>query len=216
MFEEELTALKAQQESAADTSMDDLANDVSGMSMSGAHAKNLAEAKEKAMRMDVANQKLQEQMEEMKRKHEAELEKAAAAAESAAAAASAAATSEAAAAAKQQGQPAVSSLEMARLQGQIAQLEKDLKQKEAEKAKLGSDKEKLEAYTKKTLSKFQEKYLVALQECKAKLKEKHDKIEALEMRSASEKTAQKREERLLSSTIYELGLAIMQQRLKDR
>ena len=40
--------------------------------------------------------------------------------------------------------------------------------------------------------------------------------EALEMRSASEKTAQKREERLLSSTIYELGLAIMQQRLKDR
>eukprot|EP00561_Arcocellulus_cornucervis_P014855 CAMPEP_0185804044 /NCGR_PEP_ID=MMETSP1322-20130828/3029_1 /TAXON_ID=265543 /ORGANISM="Minutocellus polymorphus, Strain RCC2270" /LENGTH=653 /DNA_ID=CAMNT_0028500001 /DNA_START=94 /DNA_END=2055 /DNA_ORIENTATION=- len=216
MFEEELTALKAQQESAADTSMDDLANDVSSMSMSGAHAKSLAEAKEKAMRMDVANQKLQEQMEEMKRKHEAELEKAAAAAESAAAAASAAATSEAAAAAKQQGQPAVSSLEMARLQGQIAQLEKDLKQKEAEKAKLGSDKEKLEAYTKKTLSKFQEKYLVALQECKAKLKEKHDKIEALEMRSASEKTAQKREERLLSSTIYELGLAIMQQRLKDR
>ena len=219
MFEEELTALKAQQENAADTSMDDLANDVSGMSMSGAHAKSLAEAKEKAMRMDVANQKLQEQMEEMKRKHEAELEQAAAAAESAAAAAaSAAATSEAAAAAKQQGQPAaaVSSLEIARLKGQIAQLEKDLKQKEAEKAKLGSDKEKLEAYTKKTLSKFQEKYLVALQECKAKLKEKHDKIEALEMRSASEKTAQKREERLLSSTIYELGLAIMQQRLKDR
>jgi protein HOOK3 len=197
--------------------MDDLANDVSGMSMSGAHAKSLAEAKEKAMRMDVANQKLREQMEDMKRKHEAELEQAAAAAESAAAAAaSAAATSEAAAAAKQQGQPAVSSLEIARLKGQIAQLEKDLKQKEAEKAKLGSDKEKLEAYTKKTLSKFQEKYLVALQECKAKLKEKHDKIEALEMRSASEKTAQKREERLLSSTIYELGLAIMQQRLKDR
>jgi hypothetical protein len=29
-------------------------------------------------------------------------------------------------------------------------------------------------------------YLVALQECKAKLKEKHNKIEALEMRSASE------------------------------
>ena len=78
------------------------------------------------------------------------------------------------------------------------------------------DKEKLEAYTKKTLSKFQEKYLVALQECKAKLKEKHDKIEALEMRSQSERTAQKREERLLSSTVYELGLAIMQQRLKDR
>ena len=105
---------------------------------------------------------------------------------------------------------------MARLKGRISKLEKTLKQREAEKAKLGSDKEKLEAYTKKTLSKFQEKYLVALQECKAKLKEKHDKIEALEMRSQSERTAQKREERLLSSTVYELGLAIMQQRLKDR
>lgn len=85
-----------------------------------------------------------------------------------------------------------------------------------EKTKLGSDKEKLEVYTKKTLAKFQEKYLVALQECKAKLKEKHDKIEALEMRNAAEKNTQKREERLLSSTIYELGLAIMQNRLKER
>jgi len=58
--------------------------------------------------------------------------------------------------------------------------------------------------------------LVALQECKAKLKEKQDKIEMLESRSATEKTAQKREERLLSSTIFELGLSIMQNRLKDR
>ena len=37
----------------------------------------------------------------------------------------------------------------------------------------------------------------------------------LEQRGASERTAQKREERLLSSTIYELGLAIMQNRLKS-
>ena len=82
--------------------------------------------------------------------------------------------------------------------------------------KVSGDKDKLEAYTKRTLAKFQEKYLVALQECKAKLKEKQDKIEALENRSSAEKTAQKREERLLSSTVYELGLAIMQNRLKER
>jgi hypothetical protein len=44
-------------------------------------------------------------------------------------------------------------------------------------------------------------YLVALQECNAKLKEKHDKIEALEMRSASEISNQKKEERILSTTI---------------
>jgi protein HOOK3 len=58
--------------------------------------------------------------------------------------------------------------------------------------------------------------LVALQECKAKLKEKHDKIEALEMRSANEKVAQKREEKLLSSAIFELGMGMMSNRLGKR
>lgn len=98
----------------------------------------------------------------------------------------------------------------------VAALEKKLVDKDAEVAKLVTDKEKLEAYTKKTLQKFQEKYLVALQDCKAKLKEKHDKIEALEMRSANEKVAQKREEKLLSSAIFELGMGIMQNRLGKR
>jgi len=101
-------------------------------------------------------------------------------------------------------------------QKQINQLKEELIKKEAEKTKIGTDKEKLEAYTKRTLAKFQEKYLVALQECKTKLKEKQDRIETLESRCSSEKTAQKREERLLSSTIYELGLTIMQNRLKER
>merc|ERR1712161_168929 len=63
---------------------------------------------------------------------------------------------------------------------------------------------------------IKEMYLVALQDCKTKLREKHVKIETLEKRSLAEKAAQKREERLLSSTIYELGLTIMQQRLKER
>jgi protein HOOK3 len=102
------------------------------------------------------------------------------------------------------------------LEAEIKALKEELEKKTAENKKIGSDKDKLEAYTKRTLAKFQDKYLVALQECKAKLKEKQDKIEILESRSATEKTAQKREERLLSSTIYELGLAIMQNRLKER
>jgi protein HOOK3 len=101
-------------------------------------------------------------------------------------------------------------------QNKIDALKDKLDKKIAENKKIVSDKDKLEAYTKRTLAKFQDKYLVALQECKAKLKEKQDKIEVLESRSATEKTAQKREERLLSSTIFELGLSIMQNRLKDR
>lgn len=99
---------------------------------------------------------------------------------------------------------------------EVARLKIELESRNKEIAKISSDKDKLETYTKRTLAKFQEKYLVALQECKSKLKEKQDKIESLESRSASERSAQKREERLLSSTIYELGLAIMQNRLKER
>lgn len=101
-------------------------------------------------------------------------------------------------------------------QDRVAALEKKLTEKDVEVSKLVTDKEKLEAYTKKTLQKFQEKYLVALQDCKAKLKEKHDKIESLEMRGASEKSAQKREEKLMSSAIFELGMGIMSNRLGKR
>jgi protein HOOK3 len=99
---------------------------------------------------------------------------------------------------------------------EIESLKEELAKAQKENGKILFDKEKLEIYTKRTLAKFQDKYLIALQECKAKLKEKQDKIEALEQRSASERTAQKREERLLSSTIYELGMAIMQTRLRER
>merc|ERR1719343_1517392 len=114
------------------------------------------------------------------------------------------------------GGKAVSQEAAAAFSAQIKALQENLEKKTAENKKIVSDKDKLEAYTKRTLAKFQDKYLVALQECKAKLKEKQDKIELLESRSATEKTAQKREERLLSSTLYELGLSIMQNRLKDR
>mmetsp|Transcript_37949 Transcript_37949/g.85386 ORF Transcript_37949/g.85386 Transcript_37949/m.85386 type:complete len:565 (-) Transcript_37949:24-1718(-) len=95
----------------------------------------------------------------------------------------------------------------------VSELKKELAAKEDEVSRLVNDKEKLEAYTKKTLQKFQEKYLVALQDCKAKLREKHERIEALEMRSASEKVAAKREEKLVSSALYELGLTMMQNKM---
>jgi len=88
-------------------------------------------------------------------------------------------------------------------------LKMQLKKRDSQITALASDKQKLESYTKKTLHKFQEKYLVALQECKSKLKAKHDYIQQLEARSQMEKMATKREERLLSSAIFELGLGMM-------
>jgi protein HOOK3 len=148
-----------------------------------------AAQREKTMRMEIENKKLKEEIEALKNSSVGPADVAASAAVS--------------------GDAASLGVEVQRLKAELAK-------KEADNKKIGSDKDKLEAYTKRTLAKFQDKYLVALQECKAKLKEKQDKIEILESRSATEKTAQKREERLLSSTIYELGLAIMQNRLKER
>jgi len=169
--------------------VDDVAGGVEGLSMDG--SQDVSQMREKTMRLEIENSKLKEEVEALKKNGSAS-----APADGASAAASGPETSA--------------------LQKEVARLKEDLAKKEAINKKIGSDKDKLEAYTKRTLAKFQDKYLVALQECKAKLKEKQDKIEILESRSATEKTAQKREERLLSSTIYELGLAIMQQRLKER
>jgi len=149
--------------------------------------------REKTMRLEIENKKLKEQIEAMSQNGDAPL-----------------ASVPVAAASTEPSEDTIA------LQAEVAKLKEMFAKKEAENKKIGSDKDKLEAYTKRTLAKFQDKYLVALQECKAKLKEKQDKIEILESRSATEKTAQKREERLLSSTIYELGLAIMQNRLKER
>jgi len=143
--------------------------------------------REKTMRLEIENTKLKSELEKLQKGEP---------------------TSEGAAAVNQE----MIDASQAKINAMKAQLEKKI----AENKKIVSDKDKLEAYTKRTLAKFQDKYLVALQECKAKLKEKQDKIELLESRSATEKTAQKREERLLSSTIFELGLSIMQNRLKDR
>jgi protein HOOK3 len=183
LYESELAELRAQQSVEP---VDDLSLNVEGLSIDG--SQNIAAVREKAMRLEIANKKLTEEVDSLK------------------------AGGATASAVASVGSEALSS----ELKNEVQRLKAELTKKEAENKKIGGDKDKLEAYTKRTLAKFQDKYLVALQECKAKLREKQDKIEILESRSATEKTAQKREERLLSSTIYELGLAIMQHRLKER
>jgi len=111
---------------------------------------------------------------------------------------------------------AVAVQEIQCLHQEVAALNELLDQKDEQIQKLIIDREKLETYTKNTLSKFQEKYLSALQECKTKLKEKHEKILDLELKIDSDKAVHKREEKLMSSAVYELGLAIMQAKLKEK
>ena len=185
MAEEELTELRIMQQS----DHDEVDGEVNMAGLSLTSAQSVTEVREKVMRLEIENKSLKKQLDS-----------------SVAASASIVVAHTA---------NMVDDATVKALENEIGQLQADLKKKDAATAKLASDKDKLESYTKKTLSKFQEKYLVALQECKSKLKEKHDKIEALEMRSAAEKSNQKKEEKLLSSTIYELGLMLMQQKLKN-
>jgi len=187
MFESELNELRAQMETLKE-------NEVAASVPPQLPGSNDKEQTEKMLRLQAENQKLQEEVEKLQ-KGVAGLS---------------------VANAVSPAKDTASEAEVAELKSEVDKLQQELEAKQKENAKISSDKDKLEAYTKRTLAKFQDKYLVALQECKAKLKEKQDKIEVLENRSASERTAQKREERLLSSTIYELGMAIMQNRLKER
>jgi len=173
MLEDELAALRAEQEVSSTVMMDE---SVGGLNLS---TKNVNELNEKVIRLEYENRLMKEKIDP-------------------------------------NGDSLVNSEEVERLKTTVAGLTTQLKEEQERSKKISSDKDKLEAYTKKTLHKFQEKYLVALQECKTKLKDKHEKIEALEARQAAERSAQKREERLLSSTIYELGLAIMQNKLAKR
>jgi protein HOOK3 len=187
MYQDELKELREQQDAHVDVP------EVEGFEDRQAETPVLSAAdREKTMRLEIENKQLKEHIAAMSQ------------------------NGEAAPAAPPAAAPLEPSEDSVALAAEVAELKNTLAKREAENKKIGSDKDKLEAYTKRTLAKFQDKYLVALQECKAKLKEKQDKIEILESRSATEKTAQKREERLLSSTIYELGLAIMQNRLKER
>eukprot|EP00752_Nemacystus_decipiens_P004800 g4368.t1 len=94
-------------------------------------------------------------------------------------------------------------------------LEDRLKQRETEVNNLQTDKEKLESYTKKTLHKFQDKYMVAISHCKTQIAEKNEKIDYLESKISQDKAASKREERLLMSSVYELGMDIIERQLKS-
>ena len=197
LFEEELNELRIKQEHHTSTELSDNTS-VATTAQQGASLSQ--EQREKMMRLEIENQQLREQLEGQK-PFPTVNEKS-----------SDAATTETPFAV---AIPAVSSEVVDAMKAEIEKWKDAYQLKEQETLKVTSDKDKLEAYTKRTLAKFQDKYLVALQECKAKLKEKQDKIESLEKRSQTERNSQKREERLLSSTIYELGLGIMQNKLKS-
>lgn len=91
--------------------------------------------------------------------------------------------------------------------GLVAQLG----ERDAKIQKLEAERPKLEAHMRRTLQNIQDKYKVLIQTYKNQLREKQDKIEALESRLRNDRAAHKREEQLLMYTIYDVGQRIIDQ-----
>lgn len=86
----------------------------------------------------------------------------------------------------------------------IKSLKEKLKEKETTINKLSSDKEKLEAYTKKSLTNVQEKYMLAIKTCKDQIKEKDEKYKQAMDQYKKLRSQSTREAQLLTSAIYEV------------
>ena len=90
----------------------------------------------------------------------------------------------------------------------IAQLTGKLKASEARGTRLALDKEKLENYVKQALHATQVKYKGAVQSLQKQLQERQQELEYFRCTREEEKGSRKREERLVMSAFYEVGLEL--------
>lgn len=92
----------------------------------------------------------------------------------------------------------------------VQQMTDQLKERESAINEKDAKIDKLESYTKRTLQKFSKQYMEKLQSMSTVVKERNEKIEYLENKLKMDRENHKREDRLLSSALYELGMDIME------
>jgi len=90
----------------------------------------------------------------------------------------------------------------------VQRLTEQLKEKESENIKLETEKEKLQNFIKASLSQTQAKYKNALKNLKAKYDEKIEIIENFQKIRMDDLNTHQREQRLMMSSFYELGLQV--------
>jgi chromosome segregation ATPase len=95
----------------------------------------------------------------------------------------------------------------------VGMLKEKVEKKEAETAGLLADKEKLEAYSKQKIHGVQEKYMSAIKTCKDQLAEKDLKLQRVNDQYKQLRHSSQRENQLLISAIYELGMSVTEHRL---
>ena len=95
-------------------------------------------------------------------------------------------------------------------------LEDILKEKESVINRLEQEKGKLESYARRTLSSFKEKYMHTLQMLKDEKRALEDRVKYLSARHDRNMETSRREEKLLSSAIYEIGVRLMDRKIQEQ
>ena len=98
----------------------------------------------------------------------------------------------------------------------MRQLEDILKEKETTINKLEQDKAKLENYARQTLSTFKDKYMGALQKMKEDKKFLEENLSILQAKYDKDQETHRREEKLILSSMYEIGLSIMDRNIHSQ
>lgn len=95
-------------------------------------------------------------------------------------------------------------------------IEEKLQEKESVINRLEQEKNKLENYAKRQLSTFKEKFMLTLQTMRNEKKELEDRINLQTMKFEKNQETWRREEKLLSSALFEIGVKIMDRKLQSQ
>lgn len=95
-------------------------------------------------------------------------------------------------------------------------LEDRLKEKEGFINKLEQDKNKLENFCQSTLTSFKDKYLTSLDKMKSEKKEVETRLSRVLSKHEKSRETFRREERLMISSMYEIGVRIIDKSIQDQ
>jgi protein HOOK3 len=95
----------------------------------------------------------------------------------------------------------------------VARLEERLTERELLVTRLETDKSKLETYAKRSLMAFKEKFMSVIQTMREEKRDLEAKVKAQAERTEKAQDAWRREERLLSSALFEVGVKIMDRKI---
>lgn len=98
----------------------------------------------------------------------------------------------------------------------INMVENKLKDKESLINKLEQEKSKLEAYARRSLTAFKEKFMTALQCLKKEKKDLEEKLSVQQAKLQKLNTIYSKEERLISSALFEMGVKMMDQHIQSQ